>query len=277
MNGKKVVNNHFRKGMKMRARYVLGVAILLLGMNADSGQAQQRPMPTMANYRQLVGELVDLKKNLFEEEQRWEEQKAYLENERKLLLKEKEILSERIEEAKKNKSEHEVEIAGVRRSIEQSDKALQNLIPAVERAEIALREWHKIMPESLQKDFPGQFDKIDKGDSLSRRLQKVYGSYAYLEQLSHSVKVTQEILALDQDNPVVFDVIYFGLAQAYAVSKNDKIAAVGRYDLKGLTWTKENGLAKTARETIMLVNGDAAPKMVTLPFRIDTANTKGGQ
>lgn len=261
----------------MRTRCVLGVSILLLGGHATSGRAQDRPMPTMENYRHLVGELVDLKKDLLEEQQRWEEQKAYLENEKKLLLKEKKILRERIEEAKKSKSEHEVEIAAVKRSAEQSEQALKKLIPAVERAEIALREWRRILPESLQKDFPGQFDKIDTEDSLSRRLQKVYGSYAYLEQVSNSVKTTQEIIALDPENPMVFDVIYFGLAQAYAVSKNNTTAAIGRYETKGLTWKKEDRLAPAARETIRLVDREIAPKMVFLPFTVDTRNGEGGQ
>jgi hypothetical protein len=240
--------------------------------------AQQYPMPIMKNYRDLVGELIDFKKVLFEEQQRWEEQKAYLENEQKLLLKEKKILTERIEEAKKSKSEHEVEIAEVKRSIEQSDEALHHLTPAIERVEIALRNWKDLLPDSLQREFPGDFDKINIEESLSKRLQEVYGSYAYLEELSNSVRITQEIIALEQDdNPMLFDVIYFGLAQAYAVSKNNKTAAIGRYNEKDFVWKKSENFAGIVREAIKLVEGDIAPKMVFFPIAVNSDNKQGGR
>jgi tetratricopeptide (TPR) repeat protein len=277
MNGKRAMNDHLRKGTKMRTRYIWVAFILLIGVYVTSSQAQEHTMPTVGNYRELVGELVDLKKAVFEEQQRWEEQKAYLENEKKLLLKEEKILKERIREAKENKSEHEIEVAEIRQSMEEAEVAIKNLTPAVERAEIVLQKWKNSLPESLKSDFPGNFEKIDKEDNVSRRLQKVYGSYAYLEQMSHSIKVTQEILKLDQNEGMVFDVIYFGLAQAYAVSKNSKMAAIGSFHSDSWNWKKENTIAPQVREVVSLINGDVAPKMVSLPISVDAGDLKEGR
>lgn len=251
----------------LSAVIMAGICSMTLAANACA--RDKMPMATVSNYQALVGQFVNLKKTLFEEQQRWDEQKAYLKQEKELLLKEKKLLEERIAEAKQTKSDHEVEVLQIKQKIEDSQKALVKILPDIERAEIHLMRYNNTLPKSLLKNFVFYKKKIDKEEKAGRRLQNVLAGYAYLEQINNAIKLTQELLTTEKEETMIFDVVYLGLAQAYAVSKDNQWAALGTLrDDAGWSWQWISKRSDVIREAVKLIEGDETAKLLHLPVAV---------
>jgi hypothetical protein len=55
------------------------------------------------------------------------------------------------------------------------------------------------------------------------------------------------------------------------------MAAIGNFHLNNWNWKKDNTIARQVREVVSLINGDVAPKMVSLPIAVDAGDLKEGR
>jgi hypothetical protein len=64
-------------------------------------------------------------------------------------------------------------------------------------------------------------------------------------------------------------VLYVGLAIAYAVSPDNRLAAIGRPGSNGWSWTWEPGLAQSVRRLHEVYRRERTAAFVTVPVAVD--------
>ncbi|MCK4248319.1 MAG: hypothetical protein KAX15_00910, partial [Candidatus Omnitrophica bacterium] len=92
------------------------------------GTADERqPLATTHTFEELVGEWVNLRQETASEKQAWQEQKDWLGHEYGLLLKEKALLEQELDQARKMRSSHEAECVELIQSKQVSQEALDRV------------------------------------------------------------------------------------------------------------------------------------------------------
>jgi hypothetical protein len=253
---------------KLRALLILAV----LGVSPISLQQVfcQEPLPTTGTLEVLVSKWVDLRRQIVLEQQGWNEQKAHLERERGLLLREKQLLETEIAEKKKAQALQQRERAELLQKREAYEKALEDALPALDAAEANLKLWRGRIPPSLLSGPEKLFAKLadTSSRSFSQRLQVILGLYAEVERLEYRVHVVKEVLRTYSGSEQEFDVVYVGLAQGYCVSSDGKRAGVGRPAEKGWDWRWIPEIAPEVRKGIEFYRHEKIADFVHLPLKV---------
>jgi hypothetical protein len=102
----------------------------------------------------------------------------------------------------------------------------------------------------------------------ARRLQLLVGVLAEIDDLHAHTHVVRELLDLGHGQTRrEMDVVYLGLACAYAVSTDNTFAAVGRPAESGWKWTANPSIAKTVRKLVRIQKKEEPPAIVALPLQ----------
>jgi len=233
--------------------------------------AADEPLATTSTLEQLVAKWVDLRRELTEEAESWEEQKAQLEQERALLSKAKETLEQEIGAAQEEQRSAEAEQARLLERKETLQASLNACLPALRRAEADLKGWRSLWPPSLlTPPLRKAFDQLQKAEeqSVTRRLQVILSLYGEIELLQYGVHVVKEVLQTGSGRSQEMDVIYLGLAQGFAVSMDDQIAGIGRPIGDGWKWTWRAKIADEVRKAIAFYRHEKTADFVHLPLRV---------
>jgi len=230
----------------------------------------QEPLATTHTLQALVAKWVDLRREAALEKENWDEQKAQLEQERSLLLKEKKMLEEEIVQARKEQTQVETERVELLQGKEVSQKVLDECLPAITRAEANLKKWQVMVPPSLSASLSTFFDRLPRasGKSVSQRLQVILSIYGEIERLQHNVHIVKETLKTDSDSLQEMDVIYLGLTQGFAVSQDNKIAGISLPSPDGWKWQWKNEIAPEVRKAIAFYRREQMADFVHLPLKI---------
>ena len=219
----------------------------------------------------LVTKWVELRRELTEEAETWEEQKAQLEQERALLSKAKETLEEEIAAAGEEQRSAEAERAKLLARKEGLQASLNACLPALRRAEADLKGWRTLWPPSLlTPPLRKAFDQLQKASeqSVTRRLQVILSLYGEIERVQYGVHVVKEVLQTGSDRSQEMDVIYLGLAQGFAVSMDNQIAGIGRPIGDDWKWTWRPEMAAEVRKAIAFYRHEKTADFVHLPLRV---------
>ena len=228
------------------------------------------PLATTHTLEALVAKWVDLRKELAQEKEKWNEEKSYLEQEKALLLKEKKMLDNEIAQASREQTQAEAERVELLQSKEISQKTLNEYLPALSRAEANLKKWKDVVPSSLSPALKKSFGRLQKasGKTISQRLQLILSIYGEIERLEHNVHICKERLKTDSGKLQEMDVIYLGLSQGFAVSLDNKIAGKGSPTKNGWRWEWRHGIAKDVRKAIAFYQRKEPADFVNLPLKI---------
>ena len=233
--------------------------------------AADEPPSTTSTLEGLVAKWVELRRALTEEEESWEEQRAQLERERALLLKAKETLEQEIAAAREEERSAEAHQARLLARKETLKEALDGCVPALRLAEADLRRWRTLLPPPLlTSPLRKAFDQLQSTSeqSVTRRLQVVLSLYGEIERLQYGVHVVKEVLKGDSGRSQEMDVIYLGLAQAFAVSVDDRMAGIGRPIGDGWKWEWRPEIAAEVRKAIAFYRHEKTADFVHLPLRV---------
>ena len=230
----------------------------------------QESLPTTYTLESLVAKWVDLRSEIAEEKGTWKEQKIQLKQERLLLLKEKTLLEEEITQTKAEQTSAEAEQAKLLQDKKTFQKRLDQSLPAITRAEANLKRWQALIPPGLSFPLKKSFDQLPNvsGKSLSQRLQIILGLYGEIERLQHNVHLVKEMLKTDFGMQEL-EVIYLGLAQGFAVSKDNLKAGIGRPAKEGWIWDWRDNLAPEIRKAMDYYNHEKIADFVHLPLKIE--------
>ncbi len=250
---------------------------LLLGVCTYCSSAQPESVDTLEG---LVGEWVALRRQIESEQQAWKQKSRQLMLELDLLEKEEKQLDAQIEQARSFEADKESRTAEQLAKKTEFANSLAKIDPIVERTIAAIKEISRRIPVSLQS---AQLEKMissfeaDKGRSSdpARRLQLTLSALHEIGQLQNSIHVTRELLTIEgEPQRREMDVIYLGLARAYAVSPDDRVAAIGSLSGTSWKWVVNSDIGASVRQMVSEHLEEAPPTLVTLPMTGETTGEK---
>ncbi len=219
----------------------------------------------------LAEKLARLQQQVEMEKQSWQEEKANLEQTFKLLRKEKTLLEKEIRTTKKNKNTQRAERAQWLEEERRYTKVLGNCGPTLSRAEANLLKWQKRLPPALLLLLKKQFNRLNRSHerSVSQRLQLVLNLYGKIEGFQHRAHLVREVLTIKGGRKKEFDVLYLGLAQGFAVSRDNQQAGLGRPDIGTWNWDWHPELIGKIRLSMDYYRHNKTADFVLLPLRIN--------
>lgn len=247
------------------------LAVVWLAAPALAGEAP--PAAELRTLDGLVGHWMALRTTLAEEKREWDERRRQWEDEIALLEKEVETLRREREDGDSFASSLEAKRAVALARTERTKAELRQLRPVLDRAEADLRRWQERIPEGLRSPLAAGFAALPETQKqadklpLARRAQTVAALYAQIETLQnqfHSVCETLDVEGIRRQ----VDVLYMGLARAFAVSAGNDWAAVGVPSNSGWSWTPAPGEATAIRRAMDMVNRKTPAQLVVLPLQV---------
>jgi hypothetical protein len=262
-------------GYMTRYRYRYFVVATLLLCAAASTFAQS----SLSALEGLVGEWIDLRSQLTSERQTWERHAEQWEREIELLREEERLLDRHLEEARKFEADKQSRAADQLARKEMLKKSLVEVVHAVDRTAAELVEFLPCVPVSLRSaDLEHALRELttpDRATPTVRRLQLVLGALHEVEALQNQNHATRELLALEDGGRREMDVLYLGLARAFAVSADNSLAAIGIPSGTRWSWSIQPGIGPAVRQLLRVHQEETPPALVTLP--IATSPGEGGQ
>jgi len=218
----------------------------------------------------LVEKLARLQQQVEMEKQSWQEEKAGLQQTFELLRKEKTLLEKEIRTMKKNKTTQRAERAQWLEEERRYTKVLENCGPALSRGEADLLKWQKRLPPALLALLKKQFNQLNcrHERAVSQRMQLVLNLYGKIEGFQHRAHLVREVLTIKGGRKKEFDVLYLGLAQGFAVSRDNQQAGLGRPDIGTWTWDWRPELIGKIRQSMDYYRHNKTADFVLLPLRI---------
>ncbi len=220
----------------------------------------------------MVGRWLDTRAEITSERLAWQEQQQQLKQELELLETERTRLSAEVsaQQAAGTGQDREDDIA-----VEEAERlqaALEATIPVIQRAEVDLRAWEKRIPTGFRPELDALFAALPATDqaashaSLGERGQRVIALLAGLETIQAQIHVVAETLPAPDGTRRRVDSLYLGLARGFAVSPDNRWAAVGEAGPDGWTWAERTDLAASVRAAILMVRREEVAGLVALPL-----------
>jgi uncharacterized protein DUF3450 len=236
------------------------------------------PMSSMANevvastetLEDLVSQWVELKRQIALEKESWQGDLLQLQNERALLQQEKRQLQKELKQASESRISKNAQRMEMLEKKEKYQTALAGCQPMLRKAENALQHWQKRLPLPLLDPLVKHFRKLKNTSekSISQRLQVILALYAQIESYQYSVNVGKQVIEIDENRRLEFDVLYLGLAQGYCVSQDGKYAGIGTLEMSGWVWQWRPELAARIKKCLDLHAREKIAEFVPLPVRL---------
>ncbi|MDA0989121.1 MAG: DUF3450 family protein [Verrucomicrobia bacterium] len=222
----------------------------------------------------LVKQWADLRTEIATEPRHWSAEQQQWARERIVLERELVGLDAELATAESVDQTHEREQAEAltrRAEITESHEALK---PLLDRAEAALRAWPPRIPAALAVDLQDDFAQLPASDhdaarrGVGERLQRIIALYTSIESIENDVHLVREILPIPAGTRREMDVLYVGLARAFAVSHDDQWAAVGSPGEPDWIWVVRPAMGPAVRRAVDIINRERTAELVRLPLRV---------
>lgn len=223
---------------------------------------------------------VDAMGKIQREEDDWARDEEVLRNYREGLEREIADLGERIADARTRKDgadKESLELSATRdryaaardafaaelRRMEREFDAILGIIPPPLRSEPRVAQ----LLEEFQQALALPDDKAT--DGLSKRLVTLINLVGEVEKFQQTVVVRPELHQAPDGREFNMQVVYFGLAAAYAVNQDGTFALVGRPSPEGWTHESRPELAGDIQRLLAAILGDAEAAFIELPFSLE--------
>lgn len=226
---------------------------------------------TPAALESLASEWVNVRLQTAEEKRNWRMDREHLRREIELFEKDHAALDEELETLRGRVGASDIEIADMEKERNRLRADLDRLRPELRRMELFLLSWVEKVPTSIGRAFldivksvPAEESERDRM-AAARRLQTVLAAFSELETLQNEFHTAREILDLP-DGRREMDVLYVGLARAYAVGRDDRYGAIGRPGVRGWTWEQADDRSTVFREAFDTAAGRRPAVFIRLPL-----------
>jgi len=240
-------------GRKVRA-VTVGAMMLIAVIGAFAEEA------SVIDVMREVDQLRQVRETLRAEQVEWETRKASMEHGMMLLEREKEQLTARIAEAGERMDERsEEEVQRERRRTDQ------------EQALRGVDRWmddHSDVSARARAAFPESFETSAGDEAVAERLRRILAAASTIHRRSRTVSVEPVLMDAPDATRRRMDVLYLGLAQAYAVSPDNSYAAHGVWAGTAWEWTWNADWADAFRHAVRIHQGDVASRWVSLPIAV---------
>lgn len=222
--------------------------------------------------------------------EKWVETKRLISDERRKFELGRELLTDRIDLARRRVESLREKISGARESIAAADKkrgellerneglkadslALTEAVGALEARTAALASK---FPEPLRERIRPISQRLPETPketklSLSERFLNIVGILNAANKFNREITQTSEVRRLGDGTTVEVSVLYLGLGQAFYASPSGDQAGVGRPGPEGeWEWIERNDAAAEIALAIKIQAGEEPAAFVQLPTRIDS-------
>ena len=241
--------------------------------------AQEAPAPANGpeELRGSVREWIETMQKIQKEEDNWEKDHEVLKGYKEGLEKEIEDLKEQIDRAKTRKEggdKQSLDKVAERDRYAAAQEELSKQVRVLEEGISAqlplfpepLKQQAKVAQgiEALQKGLQLTGDK--QSEDVSKRLFNAVELLAEIEKFQQGVHVHSELHKDDDGREFKMQVVYFGLAMAYAVNEDGSFAQVGRPEASGWKFTKRNELAPQIQALVTSATSEKDATFSQLPL-----------
>ena len=241
--------------------------------------AQQTGTPATSpdQLRQSVREWIETMREIQKEEDSWEKDREVLQAYKEGLQKEIETLREQIARAKTEREGAEKEDLDKIARRDSYEKAKTTLASSVREMEQSLVARLSLLPapllaapkdaqmvDELKKDAQLSGDRAN--DGIAKRLNNALNLISEAEKFQTTVVLRDELHKAPDGREFNMKVVYFGLANAYAVNEGGDFALVGSATPSGWSFTERNDLAPKIKQLVGVTTGDLDAAFVTLPI-----------
>jgi membrane-associated HD superfamily phosphohydrolase len=235
------------------------------------------PPKGAAELRGSVREWIETMQKIQHEEDTWEKDHEVLKGYREGLEKELEDLKEQIQRAKVRKDGGDKQSLDKMSERDRFAAAQEELARQVQLLETGLSQKFPLLPETLRK-MPKVAESIElvekslklpadqKAVDVSKRLFSAIELLAEVEKFQQGVHVHNELRKDSQNREFKMQVVYFGLASAYAVNEDGSFAAIGRSAADGWKFTERNDLAPQIQQLVASANSEKDATFTQLPL-----------
>lgn len=239
--------------------------------------AQETTVSPTEELRTSVREWVETMRKIQQEENDWSRDQEVLQNYKEGLEKEIADLKQQIADAKTRKAGADQETLDQSSQRDRYAAAKDELSLAVRRLEENLAARLPLFPapllsepkvaqgiEDLQRDLKLPAEK--RGDGVSKRLLNVINLLTEAEKFQQTVHLRPELRKNADGREFNMQVIYFGLACAYAVNDDGSFALAGRPAADGWKFEERKDLAPEIQKLIAATTGDQDAAFINLPL-----------
>lgn len=223
--------------------------------------------------RNTIEEWVQTQQLLSKERADWRQEKQTLQQSIGLLEEEIAVLTSRLRELDDEESET---AAKGRSTQEENDRLLaaskeaENLVADLEKELQALRPY---LPAPLKREAAQLFSRLDEAEersvALSQRLQTVLGLLAEVNRFQRNVTLTRETRELEDGTRREVRTLYLGLAQAYFVDDQVRIAGTGRPKADGWEWVRDDEISGSVDRAVAILEKERPAAFVNLPVEVE--------
>jgi hypothetical protein len=249
---------------------VLSVFLFVVHVAAGEPTEAREDLETLDG---LVERWMTLRTTIAEEKREWKARREQWEDEIALLEQEARTLKKEIDEGDTFASSVEKKRAEALARKERMESELGKLRAVLDRAEADLRRWRERIPPGLMASSAAGFEALPATQKeaeklpLTKRAQTVAALYTQIETLQNRFHATRETLDVNGKRRKV-DVLYVGLARAFAVSPGNDWAAIGTPSNTAWTWTPAIHDAEVVRRAIDVLNREETAQLVALPIQV---------
>lgn len=247
---------------------ILGIGITL------SAPAEEASLKELDG---LVGRWIGLRTTMAQEERSWAARQDQWLAEINLLEQESKALDQQMATFGETASSEEQAQAQLLKHKQAMRAELGRLAPVLDRAERELITWETRLPKSLRLPLAPLFKALPKTSAdaekreVTHRVQTLVSLFTQIENLQHGFHTTREMVEIEAGTRRQVDVLYVGLARAFAVSLGDDWAAVGTPGDHEWHWQAQPEHAAAVRNAINLLKRQKAAELVHLPMQLTGA------
>jgi hypothetical protein len=239
--------------------------------------AQERTVSPTEELRTSVREWVETMRKIQQEENDWARDQEVLKNYKEGLQSEISTLKDQITSARTRKQGGDQQSLDKVAERDRYAAAEEELTRQVRNMEEALAAAIPVFPEPLRKDA-----KVTQGietlqrnlllppdkqsDDVGKRLANVTELLAEAEKFQQGVHVYPELHKDSQGHEFNMQVVYFGLALAYAVNENGSFALAGRPGADGWKFQERNDLAPRILKLVITATSESDSSFTNLPL-----------
>lgn len=254
--------------MRFAAHIVMFMVFLLSSIAPVMADEPGAPVRLL---QELTGQWVDLQQEIGREQREWEHQRAALRQTLELLERERAGLEMRLTETGRADDRFVRELSELESRLNARERTLRDADRALRRAERALLDTRAVIPSFARTELEGAYHAVERGyrDAARRPAQDRIRTYLAFrsewERLRQAVTVSRLTLTADDGVRRQFDVLWLGLAQGYAVSRDDAVGGIGRWTGEEWTWEWNPDWAAPIRTAVQVADGQRPPAFINLP------------
>jgi hypothetical protein len=234
----------------------------------DPVQVQMR----IEEARAAMQRWVETKRVISDEAQEWALGRELLESRIDILTRELEAANERIAEAEKSITEADERRAAL---VAENDRVRAGSAALAQVAAIMENRTKQLvarLPDPIRERIRPLSSRLPEDPSsttlpLTTRFQNVVGIVNEVNKFNREITTTTEIRKLADGSSAEVTVVYLGLAQAFFVGGNGRVAGFGGASTDGWTWTVANEHAPQIAKMVAILKNESPAEFVLLPLK----------